>query len=188
MYITFFLCSIRININVLIVSIINMGANTSNEKHQCLNFERILDAEYQIYIGIGTNGTNRIQETQSTQRTQGTQNTQSTQGTQCTQSTNLQVIRFGDYKQKYHRLIKCTEIDQQTMYYEFEHGINMNLERIGNQILIDLYDPTRSMTISKEIDPIVVKHYKPIRLNTVSKDLDKIYTLFQTSQVTVGHI
>jgi len=169
----------------------NMGANTSNEKRQCLKFERILDAEYQIYIGIGTEGTQRTVGTErmeETQRTHGTHRTQETQCSQCTQSTNLQVIRFGDYTQKYHRLVKCTEIDQQTLYYEFEHGINMNLERIGNQILIDLYDHTRSLTISKEIDPIVVKYYKPIRLDAVSQELDKIYTLFQNSLMTVGHL
>jgi hypothetical protein len=91
----------------------------------------------------------------------------------------LQAIRIGDYTQKYHRLIEFTEENKHTLHYAFEHDIRMTLEKVGNTILMDLYDPTRQLSISKQVDPVLVKYFKPIRLSTASQELDKIYELFQ---------
>lgn len=127
--------------------------NKSNNdyKDYCLKFDRILDTDNQVYIGIGKKD---------------------------------QVIRFGDYKNKYHRLMLCTEYKNK-LQYEFENNVTMTLEKIENNIQLGVVDLRNKKVIIKNIDPIIVKMYKPISLLPLSEDLDKIHELFVSSKEVV---
>ena len=107
--------------------------------------ERILDAENKIYIGIKPHiGMDEY-------------------------NYSLQVIRFGDYREKSYRLVKFTE-NKDKLKYEFENDIVMELIKQENNILLDI--KKQNLFIKKEMDPIIRKHYK--KLDFVSYELDKI--------------
>lgn len=113
----------------------------------CLKFDRILDADHQVYIGIG--------------------------GTK-------QVIRFGDWQNRYHKMIKCTE-DIDKLTYDFENGITMTLTKNENDFIMNINDPHNKKVFAKFIDPIIVKHHTKIRL--ASAEFDKIYDLFHSCDI-----
>lgn len=121
-----------------------INKSNNDDKDYCIKFDRILDAEHQVYIGIGKQD---------------------------------QVIRFGDYKNKYHRLMLCTEYENK-LQYEFENDITMTLEKNKNDIQLGIVDLHNKKVIIKNIDPIIVKIYKPIKMSPLSEDLDKIHELF----------
>jgi hypothetical protein len=111
----------------------------------CLKLDRILDAENKIYIGIGSSIKNK----------------------------SLQAIRFGDYTQKYHRLVNFTEKENK-LKYEFENDIIMVLEKNEDDILLDVSSIKNNlMIIKKQMDPAIRKYHKKISLD--SYELDKIY-------------
>ena len=70
----------------------------------CLKFDRILDANNQIYVGIGT------------------------RKTEADKDKTLQVIRIGDYTNKYYRLINFIEKENK-LKYEFENDITLTLTK-----------------------------------------------------------
>lgn len=121
----------------------------------CLKFDRILDANNQIYVGIGT------------------------RKTEMDKDKSLQVIRIGDYTNKYYRLINFTEKENK-LKYEFENDITLTLTKLNinniQLIQLKLLDLNNNKVISTEIDPTIIKYYKPI--NMVSVDLDKIHSFF----------
>jgi hypothetical protein len=124
----------------------------------CLKFDRILDAENQIYVGIGTR---RI-----------------LYGLDLESDISLQVIRIGDYTNKYYRLLNFTEKENK-LKYEFENDIMLILKKINeNNIQLELFDLNNNRFISKEIDPVIIKNFKTIHLLSISNELDKIYELF----------
>ena len=146
----------------------------------CLKFDRILDANNQIYVGIGT------------------------RKTEADKDKTLQVIRIGDYTNKYYRLINFVEKENK-LKYEFENDITLTLTKknikdirhkhvdsknlndspiLRNEveeyqlIQLKLLDLNNNKVISTEIDPTIIKYYKPI--NMVSVDLDKIHSFFNS--------
>ena len=68
------------------------------EREYCFKLNRILDAENQIYIGIGSHKPNQ-------------------------KLISLQAIRVGDYTNKYYRLLQFTEYENK-LEYEFEERRN----------------------------------------------------------------
>ena len=133
---------------------------TEDHPHiHCLKFDRILDADHRVYIGIGSRKKSD------------------------TNDKSLQVIRIGDYTNKYHRLLHFTEKENK-LKYEFENDITMILKKKeNNEIHMDLLYLNRDIVISKQIDPIVVKYFKPIKLSSASIDFDKIADLFKEDPV-----
>ena len=82
-------------------------------KDYCLKFDRILDAENQIYIGIGSRDqTTPVSLDQYDDKT-----------------ISLQAIRLGDYTNKYYRLLQFTENDNK-LKYEFEDDITLTLKKV----------------------------------------------------------
>lgn len=117
----------------------------------CLKFDRILDGENQIYIGVGRTGINETS----------------------------QVIRIGDMYNKYYKLINFSEKEKQ-LQYEFEDNVKMTLENNDKDFLIEIDNLPGKKSISKNIDPIIVQNFKPIKLSNVTDDFDKIYNLFNS--------
>lgn len=145
-------------------------------KYYCLKFDRILDAENQIYIGIGSR--DQYDDKQ----------------------ISLQVIRIGDYTNKYYRLLQFTESENK-LKYEFEDDVTLTLKKVqddiemainndefgrfmkkraGNDILLELLFLKENKFISKTVDPIIIKRFK--RISLASKEFDKIYDLFEESR------
>jgi len=181
----------------------NVTFKFDRETDYTLKFDRILDADNQIYIGIGT----RKQSEDSTK--------------------SLQVIRIGDYTKKYYRLINFEEKHNE-LKYEFENNIKLILKKRENIIenhtippicqaceedrifkekftgefkeqsirecrlsdttsivngkavtyQLELFNLNNNIFISNEIDPNIIKHYK--KINLASNELDKIYNLFNS--------
>lgn len=119
----------------------------NNGETYCLKLDRILDSENQIYIGIG-------------ERKQ--------------KNDNLQVIRIGDYTNKYYRLLQFTESENK-LKYEFENEIILTLNKDDDDIKLELIF-LNNKNISTKINPLVINNFRPIRL--ASKEFDKIYDLF----------
>jgi hypothetical protein len=119
-----------------------MGNNYSYIDN-CLKFERILDSEYQVYIGIAS----------------------------LDKGLTSQVLRIGDYHSKYFRLQEFRQ-DENILYYYFENNVSMTLEKHGEYILMDIvgckneiskplhpvivktYKPIGLSNMSNEIDKI----------------------------------
>jgi hypothetical protein len=115
-------------------------------KSYLLKFDRILDGENEIYIGIG--------------------------------EPPKQVIRFGDYHNKTHKLLNFVKKENK-LKYEFEDDITLILEKREDDIHIDVIDMYRNKTISKPIDPFIKKHWKSIALKPCSNELDEIGDFLQ---------
>ena len=123
----------------------------------CLKFDRILDHENQIYVGIGCRKADSEKD------------------------KSLQVIRIGDYTNKYHRLLHFTEKENK-LNYEFESNIQLVVKKIeNNDIHLELFDLDNDRFISKNIDSFIVKHSKTIGFQ--SRELDKIFELFRQVDV-----
>jgi hypothetical protein len=126
-------------------------------QYYCLKFDRILDAEHQIYVGIGT----REKE--------------------ITTNKSLQVIRLGDYTNKYHRLIDFTETERK-LKYEFEDNVKLILKKTeDNDIQLELFDLDNDRFISKTVDPTIIRMFNKISLS--SAELDKIHELFSSCKI-----
>jgi len=129
----------------------NVPSDNVSTDNGFLKFDRILDAENQIYIGIG----NQLPD----------------------KSKSLQVIRIGDYHTKYNRLIHFVEKENK-LEYEFENNITMKLEKIRDEIHMDISDLNNNKNYSKQIDPLIQKYFKKIKLSNTSDELDRIHNLF----------
>ena len=126
--------------------------NLNKSKDYCLKFDRILDSENQIYIGIGC------------------------RKNAADKDKTLNVIRIGDYTHKFHRLLQFTEKENK-LKYDFERNIKLIVKKLeNNDIHLELFDLDNDRFISKNIDPFIVKHSKTIGFQ--SKELDKIFELF----------
>ena len=139
-----------------------MGNQTTSFKKSyidnCLKFDRILDADSQVYIGIGN-----IDEYPT------------------------QVIRIGDYTNKYYKLIEFRE-EEKKLHYKFENNISMTLEKIDDNVMMNIeiikdnnflkLMNYNKKIISKQLDTIIVKYFKPIKFNDLSNELDKMHQLF----------
>jgi hypothetical protein len=116
-----------------------------------LKFDRILDAENQIYIGIGVRDKDDDKQ------------------------ISLQAIRLGDYTNKYYRLLQFTESENK-LKYNFEDDVTLTLIKNQDNILLRLSHLKEDKFITTRIDPNIIERFKPIRM--ASKELDKIYDLF----------
>lgn len=117
--------------------------------YHCLKFDRILDADNQVYIGIAPGGN----------------------------GLRSQAIRIGDFRNKYHRLLGFTE-EEYRLYYKFENNITMSLKKQDYNIHMEIKKEPNKVLVSKNIDPIILKMFKPIKLNNTSNEIDKIKELF----------
>lgn len=124
-------------------------------QYYCLKFDRILDSEHQIYVGIGSREN-------------------------ANDDKSLQVVRIGDYTNKYHRLIDFTEAENK-LKYEFEDNVKLILKKTeDNDIHLELFDLDNKRFISKTIDPAIIRMFNKISLS--SAELDRIHELFNNNQ------
>lgn len=114
----------------------NFKSNTNDS----LKFERILDAENDIYIGIGS---------------------------ACKDKT-VQAIRIGKYN-NYHRLNYFKESENK-LKYEFENDIILILKKEDSNIEFNLVSLNNNTIITKNIDPIIIKFFKPINFASYEFD------------------
>jgi len=151
-----------------IIRALFVGTNHTIQKKKTyidnvLKFDRILDADHKIYIGIGKQ--NVENPTQS-----------------------LQVIRIGDYTNKYYRLLNFKE-EENKLKYTFENDIILILKKTNeNNVLLKLVDLCNNIIISKNIDPIIIKFFKPISLSKTSDEFDKIHKLFNTDFESLSRV
>lgn len=141
-----------------------VGINNSNSRTNgldyVLKFDRILDAENQIFVGIGTRKKPEDKH------------------------KSLQVIRIGDYTHKYYRLLDFKEKENK-LKYSFENNIILILKKTNeNIVMLELIDLNNDRIISKPIDSFIIKRFKKIGL--ASDELDKIYKLFNEENKSVG--
>jgi hypothetical protein len=95
----------------------------------------------------------------------------------CKNNKSLQAVRLGDITNKYHRLNKFTE-EENKLTYHFDNDITFILEKIDNNIWIDIGFFKNTQFIGKKIlDPIIRKNYKKICFD--SYEFDKIYDFIQ---------
>ena len=69
---------------------------------------------------------------------------------------SLQVIRLGDYTNKYYRLIQFTE-NENKLKYKFEDDVTLTLIKDENDILLRLSHLKEDKFISVKVDPTIVK-------------------------------
>lgn len=120
----------------------------------CLKFDRILDADNQVYLGIGIGHSSL--------------------------KISSQAIRFGDFRNKYYRLHNFTQENGDKLSYNFEDDVLLTLKKDENRIkmeLIKLNNPNK-IHIIKDVDPVIVKMFKPIKF--LSYEIDKICDLFSS--------
>jgi len=137
----------------------NSFQKNDNNIDGCLKFDRILDGENEIYIGLGS----------------------------MSQGISTQVIRIGDFNNKYNKLLEFSE-EKNKLNYKFENNIIMNIEKENENMRLEITDPKNKRNISKNIDPIIIKYFKPIKMSNTSNEFDKIYDLFQSSNITSNEV
>ena len=162
----------------------------------CLKMDRILDAKNQIYIGIGSH--NPCQTLPGAKHpSELVVKRLHVPCAPCQNQMSLQVIRLGDYTNKYYRLLQFTEYENK-LKYNFEDDVTLTLIKNQNgkgaeslcttnsegdrrspdefDIILTLSHLKEDKFISVKVDPIIVKHFKPI--NLASNEFDKIHDLF----------
>jgi hypothetical protein len=119
-----------------------MGNNIFCEKvyENCLKFDRILDDENQVYIGISSSDKYK----------------------------NVQVIRIGD-SNNYNRLINFTEKENK-LRYDFENNVTLILRKNESNIHMKLFDLNNNKIISKRIESTIIKNFKPINFESSELD------------------
>lgn len=125
--------------------------------NECLKFDKVIDVEEEIYIGILPNFKN---------------------------SKNLnpyssQAIRIGKNSNAV-RLIEFTECTN-SLKFDYEFNITMQLTKKNNDIILNIHDPTQDKHIIKLMDPICIKFMKPIYFDKLSVEYDKIATFIKSS-------
>ena len=125
-----------------------MGNQPASYIDNCLKFDRILDADNEVYVGIGKVGL----------------------------GMSSQAIRYGGFKNNYHRLNSFIE-EENKLQYKFENNVSLTLEKMENNIFMNLIHNNKVIT-SKVLDPVITKNYKPIKFNDLSNELDKMEKLF----------
>jgi len=119
-----------------------------NSDDNCLKMDRLLDNENKIYIGIAPTIENK----------------------------SSQAIRFGDYKEKCHRLINFKPSENK-LEYKFENDITMILEKEEDDILLNVTSVNNNINIKKVLNPIIREHHSKICLG--SYELDRIYNFIR---------
>ena len=120
-----------------------MGNYFSSEN---LNFDRIIDEEYQIFIGIVSH--------------------------KDPNPLSSQAIKIG-LNGKIKRLEKFIET-QNNLTFEFESGIVLTLTKRNNEIIINLNDPNTETNIIKNMDKVIRLYYKSLNFGFFSFEFDKI--------------
>jgi hypothetical protein len=139
-----------------------------------LKFDRILDAENQVYIGMGDSAFQVIRIGDYTcpyHRLVRMDRILQQLITESTESAHSSLVRFTE--------------DTDTLHYEFEHDITMTIQQTSDikpeqQFHMKLVH--KHQVITKQIDPVIVKYFKPIDFFDASRDLDKIYHFFHNEK------
>jgi len=119
-----------------------------NSGDNCLKQDRLLDNENRIYIGIGST----------------------------IEKKSSQAIRFGDYKQKYYRLLDFKPSENK-LEYKFENDITMILEKEDDDILLNVTSINDNINVKKVLNPIIREYHTKICLG--SYELDRIYNFIR---------
>lgn len=125
--------------------------NIKNLKDNFILFERIIDEENKIYIGIYENSQVIVFD-----------------------------YNKNNNSNKLYKLIKLTEKENQ-LEYEFENNIIMILEKKEYYYTINIKNMPNQKSLYKIINPIIIKYFTPIGISTVSYEFDKMYELFSAS-------
>jgi hypothetical protein len=146
-----------------IVHTIGIGLQDANwimrkntEKTYGLQISRLLDNEHQIHLGVGVSLQTDNKELKR---------------------LSSQVIRIGDYTQKYYHLLRFTEQDKK-LKYEFENEIMLILKKTekDDDIHLELFHLNQNLYVSTKINQIIIKCFTPISFAT--SEFDKIYDFF----------
>ena len=146
-----------------IVHTIGIGLQDANwimrkntEKTYGLQISRLLDNEHQIHLGVGVSLQTDNMELKR---------------------LSSQVIRIGDYTQKYYHLLRFTEQDKK-LKYEFENEIMLILKKAekDDDIQLELFPLNQNLYVSTKINQIIIKCFTPISFAT--PEFDKIYDFF----------
>ena len=135
----------------------NWVMRKNKEKTDCLQISRLLDNEHQIHLGVGVSlQTNNME----------------------LKRLSSQVIRIGDYTQKYYHLLRFTEQDKK-IKYEFENEIMLILKKAekDDDIHLELFHLNQNMYVSTKINPIIIKYFTHISF--ASPEFDKIHDFFR---------
>jgi hypothetical protein len=118
-----------------------------------LKFDRILDGENEVYIGIGKSATQviRIGDHYS----------------KCHKLLNF--TQKGE-----------TNDSVKKLKYEFEDDVTLILEKQDETVHMTLMDMYSNTFVSKPVDPVIKKYFTPIGLKPCSNDLDAISEMFNS--------
>ena len=115
--------------------------------HECLKFDRIIDGENQIYVGV-IGSPNKS-------------NPYSSQG-----------MRIG-IDGRLHRLENFIETSN-SLTYEFDSNTTLCVTKRNGEILLNIKEPETSTHIIKPMDRINVDFFKPIKFSNLSTEIDKL--------------
>ena len=124
----------------------NIGNNIGITRQEFLKFDRVIDGESQIFIGI-VNKKN--------------QNPYSSQA-----------IRIG-YDGELKRLESFEQTDN-CLKFNYESNTTMSLTKRNNDIIINIKEPENEINIIKPMLPICREIFKPIKFADLSLEYDKI--------------
>lgn len=128
-----------------------MGNSHPNISNVFMKFERVIDADNDIYIGIVPNSN---------------LNSYSSQAIRI--GTDGQLKRIVDYK-KYEDKINI----------DYETGTSLTITKKNENILLDIIDGNKH--IVKQMDPILIKHIKPIEFGNNSTEYDQIINFIKST-------
>lgn len=120
-----------------------------------LKFDRVIDGENQIIIGIISKKEPNPFSSQA-----------------------IQIGRNGNLK----RLENFIQI-QNCLIFEFESNTELTLSKRENDIIIYYKDPNTQIIITKPMDIPIRKFFKPIQFGDLSYEFDKIYNFINDDNV-----
>ena len=120
-----------------------------------LKFDRVIDGENQIIIGIISKKEPNPFSSQA-----------------------IQIGRNGNLK----RLENFIQI-QNCLIFEFESNTELTLSKRENDIIIYFKDPDTQTIITKPMDIPIRKFFKPIQFGDLSYEFDKIYNFINDDNV-----
>lgn len=127
--------------------ILNINNNNHYEYDECLKYDRLIDGENKIYIGIVAK--------------KPLHNLYSSQA-----------IRIGEYG-KLKRLENFIETPN-SLIFKYESNTSMILSKRENDIIINIEEMDTNLKIIKPMDSIVKQIFKPIKFGNSSIEYDKI--------------
>ena len=125
----------------------NMGkyTTTTTTRQEFLKFDRVIDGESQIYIGIVNKQINPY---------------------------SSQAIRIG-YDGELKRLESFEQTDN-CLTFNYESNTTMSLTKRNDEIIINVKEPENEIHIVKSMPPICREIFKPINFADLSQEYDKI--------------